>query len=346
MTGTILRRLVLSLAALPLLAAVDAVAQDDHLKCFEVKDLVTRNERVTADLAPNQNPPFQDQNCRVRLRAGHYCTAASKDNVLNPDGSPYEGPQIDAGGAGNYFCYLVRCRRESDAPRGGRQVRVRDQFGERNIFVKTADFLCAPVETEPVATPTATFTPDATFTPTPSPTPTPTATATSTETATPTATPTAVPCGPTGENQCGGDCPTDSTCLLVPTKGDPQCECVADDALCRALDVGTGPAFVCGGICPPGTECLLAQNGDAPCACTAPAPCGDLGGGVCGGACADDGDLCLFNDTSGQCACESAESSCRRVDVGTAGGTACLGLCGSDAGFCFDLLGFCTCGFN
>jgi hypothetical protein len=354
MTGTFVRRLVLSLAALPLLAAVDAAAQDDHLKCFEVKDLVTRNERVTADLAPTQNPPFEAQNCKVRLRAGHYCVAASKDNVLGPDGNPYETGSIDAGAAGDYFCYLVRCKREAGVPPKGRELRVRDQFGERNIFVKTADFLCAPVETDPVPTPTPTFTPDATETPTPSTTPTatatetetatPTETATAVESATPTASPTPQPCADTGGGQCGGTCPDTQVCVSIPTKGDPQCICQPAEVACSDLDIGTGAPPVCGGLCPnAGDTCQTAGfNGDSTCACFPPPPCGDLGGGVCGGACAD-AELCLFDPQAGTCGCESVESACRRVDIGTGGASECVGFCGLQSGTCVDDNGLCIC---
>jgi len=136
---------------------------------------------------------------------------------------------------------------------------VRDQFGERNIFVKDADFLCAPAvrgTAQPTPIVTATETPVPSFTDAPSPTatPTPSATLTETPTVTPTETPvpspTATPpgCGNVGDT-CGGGCLNQGeSCFFIGT----ACDCAPILAGC-AVQPDTsgidGPIGICSGLC-------------------------------------------------------------------------------------------------
>ena len=242
-------RFVLAVAVLSLSAVTPAFAVDshDHLKCVEVRDLVTLNNKVTADLTPLDST-FAKQNCRIRLRGGHFCFPVAKSNVLDDEGQPVELSGVEAdGNPGDFFCYFITCKK---GPKGGIPIRVRDQFGERNITVKDSDFLCAPAVRgtgQPTPNPTETATPQPTQTPTG--TPTPTETATPTDTPTPTATATPQACGLTG-SVCGGDCPTQGDLCLA--QGG-SCQCVPAAAACRLQPATTGNTLqvgICAGLCP------------------------------------------------------------------------------------------------
>jgi hypothetical protein len=218
-------------------ARANPAATPDHLKCVEVKDLVTLNNRVTADLLPSDSQ-FAEQNCRIRLRGGHFCFPTEKSNVLDDQGQPVKGLEIEADNPGDFFCYLITCKR--DGPKGGIPVTVRDQFGQREIHVKDADFVCAPAI-------------KGTAQPTPTPTEVP-----PTETGTPTPTPTATPqgCGLQG-NTCGGECPTaGDTCLFVGQLSvNGTCQCLPAAAGCALQPSTTGNTMqinigMCAGFCP------------------------------------------------------------------------------------------------
>jgi len=130
------------------LASAQAQVAADHLKCFRVADRTTPNTSVTADVIPVDDPPFEDQNCRIRLRGGEFCTAVQKTNVRDRHGEPFDLLPIGGGATGDYFCYRLRCPRAH--PRKGIPFEVRDQFGARTVHVKRPDFLCAPAETTPL----------------------------------------------------------------------------------------------------------------------------------------------------------------------------------------------------
>jgi hypothetical protein len=130
--------------ALSLLAARDVAAGgDDHLHCFSNSDLTVPNLKATADLLPEQSPPFDVQNCRIRLRSSNVCVPATKLNVRDRDGEPYPTLPIAGPSTRPYVCYGLRCPPES--PKGtGSELEVEDQLGRRTIVIKRADFFCQP----------------------------------------------------------------------------------------------------------------------------------------------------------------------------------------------------------
>ena len=135
-----------TIVALPLLltGSADAGQPPDHLYCLSSSDPVP-NLRATADLFPLQNPPFDIQNCRIRLRSGNTCVPANKFNVRDRNGDPVDTFPFFGGPAQPYLCYQVRCPPES--PRGTREILVvEDQLGQREIEIRRADFFCAPGE--------------------------------------------------------------------------------------------------------------------------------------------------------------------------------------------------------
>jgi hypothetical protein len=133
---------VLALGWLGIAQAGTGVA--DHLKCFRMEDIETPNTILTADILPADNPPFAAQNCRIKQRAGEFCTGVQKTNVRDREGNPFPVLPIGGGAAGDYFCYRLRCPKIH--PRKGIPFEVRDQFGARTVYVKKPDFLCAPAE--------------------------------------------------------------------------------------------------------------------------------------------------------------------------------------------------------
>ncbi len=228
--------LVLIPVATGITVAVRAGGQEvvtfDHLKCFLVKDFDTPNERLTADLTP-ENPLFDEQHCRIKHRASYLCVDAAKSNVQS-DGQPYPTDDVGGGNARDYICYYLTCPGHRDVPRI--ETHVRDQFGDRTIFVQDADFFCAPAVKG-----TGGPTPEP-----PTPTPTPTLTSTPTLTPTPTATATPVPCG-LQDRTCGGDCPTSGDLCLF---NGEVCACVAPESACALQPQTTGNTDICGGLCP------------------------------------------------------------------------------------------------
>jgi hypothetical protein len=164
------------------LVAPTALAQPfDHLQCFKLRDTLAR-ANATADLAPEQNPPFPlAPGCRIKLPAKYFCVDVAKQNLQPPPALPIGGDD-----ARDYFCYKVACPKNASAPRGGMPLEAEDQFGRRTVFIKTSPFFCAPAR-KVVTTPT--------------PTPTPT--------------PNNVGCGQLPPGQCSlGDCGPISDCVL------------------------------------------------------------------------------------------------------------------------------------
>ena len=131
----------------PLVLVQDAAAggDRDHLYCLSSTDRTTPNLKVTADLLPEQNPPFNDQNCRIRLRASNLCVPAEKLNVRTRRGEPVTTFPIAADDARAQLCYQLRCPPEG--PRGsGFRLEVEDQLGPRVIEIRRADYFCQPAE--------------------------------------------------------------------------------------------------------------------------------------------------------------------------------------------------------
>jgi hypothetical protein len=108
----------------------------DHLKCYQIEDPLTPAQYV-ADLNTRLGV---EEDCRIRVPARFYCTAASKA-ILSTPPPPGGGPS--GGQAGDFLCYSVRCR-DGDTPA---EVRVEDQFGARRIRLEAERLVCAPADT-------------------------------------------------------------------------------------------------------------------------------------------------------------------------------------------------------
>lgn len=144
MTSRIYKLALATIVVLPLLLVEGAAAGDpSHLYCLANTDRLTPNLKATADLFPLQSPPFEFQNCRIRLRSGNVCVPADKVNVRTRDGEPVETFPIADSGAQAQLCYQLRCPPEG--PRGtGLKLEVEDQLGRRTIEIRRADYFCQP----------------------------------------------------------------------------------------------------------------------------------------------------------------------------------------------------------
>jgi hypothetical protein len=111
----------------------------DHLKCFEITDRLSRTA-LTADLTPEQSPPFDDQRCRIELPASHFCTPTAKSDVRTRGGDAYPTLAVAAGETRDFLCYRLRCAKERES------VTTTDQFRSREISTRRSDFFCAPAE--------------------------------------------------------------------------------------------------------------------------------------------------------------------------------------------------------
>jgi hypothetical protein len=144
MTPTFSRIVAGTLVTLSLALTIPAhgspVPVFDHLKCFQIKDDLGRRTILTADLTPQQNPPFANQNCKIKLPASHLCVDTSKSNVQNPDGTPFTPVEIETKPARDYLCYHMKCDKEAVVFDGT------DQFGNRSVRSKKADYFCVPAE--------------------------------------------------------------------------------------------------------------------------------------------------------------------------------------------------------
>lgn len=231
------------------LGATAALAQPfDHLQCFKLRDTLARG-RATADLVPEQQPPFPlAPGCKIKLPAKYFCIDVAKQNLQPPPALPIGGDD-----ARDYFCYRVACPRSASMPRGGMALDAEDQFGRRTVFIKTSPFFCAPAR-KVVATPT----------PTRTPTPTPTA---------------GGGCGQLPPGQCSlGDCGPNSDCVLgvggfcrcepptptprPPTPGPGFCNTAHPPCVCNA---GVCGGSGCGGF----SACQAINN---VCECEPPTP--------------------------------------------------------------------------
>ncbi len=145
-----MRRVGYLLVVAACLVAGNADAQTsvfDHLQCHKLKDGLRRSS-VTADLNPEQAPPFAlAPGCRVKFPAKLFCIDVEKTNV-EPPGTTLP---ISGNTTRDFLCYAVRC----PTPAGGfPTLTVSDQFGERTITVKPSNYLCAPAIEGPAPRPT------------------------------------------------------------------------------------------------------------------------------------------------------------------------------------------------
>jgi len=140
---TISRISVASLVALSVALAGNVQAAEstpDHLKCFQIKDELSRRTIYTAELSPQQNSPFGDQNCKIKIPASHLCVDTAKTNVQNPDGTEFATLPIGGTATRDYLCYHLHCDKEDVV------LEASDQFGHRTVRTKKSDFFCAPAE--------------------------------------------------------------------------------------------------------------------------------------------------------------------------------------------------------
>jgi hypothetical protein len=125
----------------------------DHLQCFPIKDSLARGA-ATADLVPEQGPPFATQSgCTIKLPARYYCTDVRKENLQPPPAS-----SVGGGDARDYFCYRLACPRGT-GPAVGAGLFAEDQFGGRTITLRKGTLFCVPA-VRPTPTPTPAPTPD------------------------------------------------------------------------------------------------------------------------------------------------------------------------------------------
>jgi len=128
------------LAALIMSLPATATAQPifDHLKCYKIIDPPSPIPAYTADLLPEQLPPFNlAPGCLIKMPARLFCIDVEKSNV-----NPPPPLQVNGANARDYLCYRVTCPPVSDP----KKVHVKDQFGERTIAIKPPRFVCAPAE--------------------------------------------------------------------------------------------------------------------------------------------------------------------------------------------------------
>jgi hypothetical protein len=113
--------------------------EPDHLKCYRVLRDQNPNKSVPVDLFNRQFG--EERECRVNTKAALLCAPTVKvrtDIDRDPPGNdPRGGPFT----ADDYLCYPLKCPRPAT-----RQVLVDDQFGRRQIAIRTARLLCTPVD--------------------------------------------------------------------------------------------------------------------------------------------------------------------------------------------------------
>lgn len=216
------------------LVSAPAFAQFDHLKCYKIKD----NQRVfvasahTVDLVPEHSPPFDPEDCTVKMKAKFFCTDVRKENVLPlPPGAP-AGPDTT-----QYVCYKFKGRCSPAVP-VGLTVDVTDQFASGSIEIKKAGMLCAPADLD-LGTTTST---------------TSTTSSTTTTPVSSTTTSTGQACYASTAPACGGQCPPGNSCRDI----GGFCFCFDDNAL---------PCYdshpMCDGGCPVDNVCVGGIGGTA-----------------------------------------------------------------------------------
>ncbi len=218
----------------------------DHLKCYKIKDTrvpAAKEHRVT--LVPEQSPPFEAEQCVVKMKAKLFCIDVQKTSVEPPPGGePSPGPP-----AADYLCYKFKGKCNPSV-RKDFKIDVTDQFAAGTIVIKKAGMLCAPA-TKGLPT-----------------------TTTTTVTTTTTTTTTTMPhftCDPTIKYpECDGTCPPPLVCQ--DSGGVGFCECQTPQSFCEDPQNPFGPPL-CWGDCPglPPLVCQLDQQQGDVCRCL-PAP--------------------------------------------------------------------------
>jgi hypothetical protein len=127
-----IRRAVVHLTlALCVTWATSAAAQQDHLKCYKIKD-----SQAKASYTANVNGLAPENGCVIKVPGKLLCVAATKSNVTpTPPGGGANDP------ANSFICYKLKCPKGTLAP-----INISDQFGTRSAQPGTAKMLCAPIE--------------------------------------------------------------------------------------------------------------------------------------------------------------------------------------------------------
>lgn len=128
------RAMIRLAASLTLLAAAEAGAVGDALKCQGMRDPL--RFRATADIISESYPGFSASGC-VISKAKHFCVPARAANMQPPPPGPeLSGQPLE----GAYVCYRARC---SERPPDGEII---DQFGSRSQKRYRTSLLCVPAQ--------------------------------------------------------------------------------------------------------------------------------------------------------------------------------------------------------
>jgi len=119
-----LKKLVLAAAAFAFVGWASAASADNHLACYQVKDLKTpaKFDNTGSYALTNQVDSTTATKCKAKL----LCVLTQKD--------------ANTGGTVNdYICY--QCK----GSKGGPSFQITDQFGTLSLEVKKLKFLCNPL---------------------------------------------------------------------------------------------------------------------------------------------------------------------------------------------------------
>jgi hypothetical protein len=125
---------VLGMAVLGATAATVASAQIQHLKCYKIAD-PQEKAKYTADLTGIKPGP----GCTIVIPAALVCEPIMEVNL-----SPAPPGSNGAATGKGFACYKVKCKNtKTPVP----PVQLKDQFGDRDVTVKTAKLVCEPLVT-------------------------------------------------------------------------------------------------------------------------------------------------------------------------------------------------------
>jgi hypothetical protein len=120
--------------------AATASAQNDHFKCYKIKD-VAQFKAATADLIASQTQ-FPGENCSFKGKGAQLCVPVDKDNVVVTDGTDQDFATQDLTNA--QLCYKLKCPSTTSE-----NLQISDQFGTRTLTKGKASKVCGPVLEQP-----------------------------------------------------------------------------------------------------------------------------------------------------------------------------------------------------
>lgn len=136
--------LVLPLLLTAVLApANSAQAQDDHLRCYKIKDSHKFTAIADLETLESQNIFPDEQGCKVIVRSKEFCVPVTKTRTLQPGDSRDAPDQVVTGQtlSNDFLCYKVRCPKQDFMPDS---QEVEDQFGTRSISSFRTSKVCTP----------------------------------------------------------------------------------------------------------------------------------------------------------------------------------------------------------